>query len=283
MCLGSARRASVGCGAKVPWVVPENERRSVVVGLKARLVFLGVLAVVVLGAAGPASAALPTQGPFWHVEGSKLPIGASEAVTGKLVAGTTATLYATVGNLEIAIACTEAKVVSASISNSSQQGQDEATVEFAKCKVSKRESPSSAYEAFTGCEVKEPIKTTAVSRLWYHTSPGPPTERTNAIQDVFFPKSEDVFAKVTLKEGCGTAAGIHDVEGNVAAEVSPQYSEAKVGKLIFPAIPQTRVWRPTGSTTVTETQDLLVFEHEACLVAEAEAELTSGKKFGALE
>jgi hypothetical protein len=254
-----------------------------VIGLKARLVFLGVLAVVVLGAAGSASASLQTQGPFWHVNGSKLPIGASEAVTGKLVAGNTAKLFATVGNLELAIECTEAKVVSASISNSSQQGQDEATVEFAKCKVSKRESPTSAYVAFTGCEVKEPIKTTAVSRLWYHTKPGPPTERTDTIQDVFFPKSENVFAKITLKEGCATAAGIHEVEGNVAAEVSPQYKETKIGKLIFPVTQQKHVWRPTSATTWTETQNVLIFEHEARLEGEAEVELTSGHEFGVFE
>jgi hypothetical protein len=255
-----------------------------VIGLKARLVFLGVLAVVVLGAAGSASASLQTQGPFWHVNGSKLPIGASEEVTGKLVAGSTAKLFATVGNLEIAIECTEAKVVSASISNSSQQGQDEATVEFAKCKVSKFNTATGKYEPFTECEVKEPIKTMAVSRLWYHTKPGPPTERTDTIQDVFFPKTENVFAKVTLKEKCGTAAGVHEVEGNVAAEVSPQYEETKVGKLIFPVTQQKHVWRPTSATTWTETQNVLIFaKNEARLEGEAEVELTSGHVFGVFE
>jgi hypothetical protein len=253
------------------------------IGLKARLVFLGVLAVVVLGAAGSASASLQTQGPFWHVNGSKLPVGTTEAVTGKLVPTTTATLYSNVGNLELAVECTEAKVVSASISNSSQQGQDEATVEFAKCKVSQFNSTTKKYEVFTGCEVKEPIKTTAVSRLWYHTKPGPPTERTDTIQDVFFPTSENVFAKVDLKEGCGTVAGFHAVEGNVAAEVSPQYTEAAKGRLVFPVTQQKHVWRPTSATTWTETQNVLVFEHEARLEGEAEVELTSKHEFGVFE
>jgi hypothetical protein len=253
----------------------------VVMGLRAKLVCSGVLVAVALSMVGPASAAaLQTQGPFWHVSGSMLPIGTSKEVGGGLVAGTTAKLYATVGNLELAIECTEANVTSANISNNSQQGQDEATVEFAKCKVSKRESPTSAYAAFTGCEVKEPIKTTAVSRLWYHTKPGPPTERTNTIQDVFFPKTEDDFSKITLKEGCGTAAGIHEVEGNVAAEISPQYKEAKEGKLLFPVTQQRHVWRPTGSSTWTETQNVLIFEHEARLEGEAKVELCSGEEFG---
>jgi hypothetical protein len=248
--------------------------------LKTRLVFLGVLAVVVLGAAGPASASLQTQGPFWHVNGSKLPIGTSEAVTGKLVAGTTITLYSTVSDLEIAIECTEAKVVSASISNSSQQGQDEATVEFAKCKLSKFNSTTKKYEEFAGCTVKEPIKTTAVSGLWYHTKPGPSTERTNTIQDVFFPKSEGVFTKIIFSESCHTFVGVHEVEGNVAAEVSPQYTETKVGKLIFPVTQQKHVWRPTSATTWTETQNVLIFGGEARLEGEAEVELTSGHEFG---
>jgi hypothetical protein len=43
------------------------------------------------------------------------------------------------------------------------------------------------------------------------------------------------------------------------------------------------VWRPTTATTWTETQDVLVFEHEMRLEGEAEVELESGREFGAFE
>jgi hypothetical protein len=249
-----------------------------------KAILLSLTATLTVGAAASASAAsLPTQGPFWHVNGSKLPIGASDAVTGKLVTGTTAKLFATVGNLEIALECTEAKVVSASISNSSQQGQSEATVDFEKCKLSQFNSTNKKYEPFTGCEVKEPIKSTAGGSLWYLTRNGPPTERTATIQGLGLPGAGIAFAKVILKEGCGAAAGIHECEGNGAVNGSPQYTETRVGKLISPTTQIKHLWRPTSSSTFTETQVEQIFEHEARTEGEAEVELTSGDKFGAFE
>jgi hypothetical protein len=258
----------------------EAERRSVVITSGARLVLFATLAALAIGAiaSSPASA-LPSEGPFWHVNGTRLAIGKSKAGTGNSPVGTSPTSYSKIANKEIKVAC--AKITSTGdIFNSTQHGEGEGKGEAKNCTVS--EKSGSSFVEIKECHVAEPVVTEVRTSLWYKATNLGKT-RTNILQALSVPKSGNVFATQTIEgEGCGTLEGIYKYEGSTASGGSPEYTEVEVGRVIFTSEQQKHLWLPKNSPE--ETQVLLLFNKtEARVEGEGEASLASKEKFGAFE
>jgi hypothetical protein len=256
-----------------------------VIASRARLMLLGVLAVFIVGAVASSSAsALPTEGPFWHVGGAKLPAGTKKAIAGKLI-GDTPFLYGKLSNKWIRITCSTLNPTG-SIFNGTIHGESEETVEFTGCNTSnifEATAKTGPYKEIAECKVSATIKTEPVTNtLWYHTTNVGKT-RTATEQVLFTPKTGTVFAKITITgNGCGFLEGTFKMEGNVAAEPAPQNTEVTVGTLTFPTEQQKHVWQPKGSPEETQVE-LKFLGTEADFVAEAEIKLVNAEKFGIFE
>jgi hypothetical protein len=257
-----------------------------VVTSKVRLMLLGVMAVFVVSVAVSSSAlALPTAGPFWQVNGTKLAVGISKNITNK---GGETTLYSTINRVRLKITCKEVTSIGA-ISNSASHGESQETIEFKKeCKLfilnSKQE-----YVLQTGCHIVEPLRFIQASDdLWYHTrvnnQRSGATERTSSEQVRFTPKGTQIFItlEITEEPEC-VFPGKFTVEGSVAGEIKPEQTEVVKGEIVFPSEQQKHLWRPTSSQ-IEETQPLLIFaKEEARLEGRATVELESKERFGTIE
>lgn len=187
--------------------------------LRTKLLFLSLLAVFAASAIASSGASAASKGPFWHVAGAKMAIGASEQfkVTGHLV------LDGTLLKEPIEIECQVSGT--GTISNNQAQGKAAATIEFIQCKLLK--------PVISGCVVK--VENANVrAELAYKGKEG---EAGQKMVLLFAPKETNIFTKISL-EKCGvlTSAG-NKVETNenqgwgTAAEGEPEGAEALIGKL----------------------------------------------------
>jgi hypothetical protein len=260
------------------------KRRSVVIASKAKLMLLSMLVVVVVGAvaSSTASAALPTEGPYWQVNNTKLALGATRAVEGNIVPGTVGILFANVAGKKIEIVCKKF-TPTISIFNGTQHGESLGRAVFEECSV--RENGV----AITECEVnpeatpKNSVTTEEVKNsLWYHVTNLNKT-KTSLQQILFVPKTGKTFAKIELAgAGCHALEGIYKAEDNVAGVPSPENTEVETGRLTFPTEQQKHLWQPKNSPEETQV-GLLFNATEATIRGEGELKLKNKEKFGIIE
>jgi len=229
---------------------------------RSKLVLLGLLSAFVLTGmmAAVASAAEPTEQPFWKLNGTRLVSGKSHTVR---LSGTKFVLNGEIGAKKVEFQCKGQTVEGAVVigSNAKEHGKDEGTIRFKECVV---------FESVSGVFVERPGCTVTINKaetqgsLWYHeTSAGVKTEK---IQAAFWPKSGNKFTEIAISEKtseCGALIGTYQVEGSVAAEVHPENAEAKTGSFTFPTEFQSHIWQPNGSGGTEKTQLSLLFNQKA--------------------
>jgi hypothetical protein len=253
----------------------------VIVG-KTNLMLLCILTVLTAGTMTSTASALPTTGPFWQVNNTKLPAGATRAVTGIIVPGTINTLnFKRVGKI-FEIVCKKI-TPTFSIFNSTQHGESIGKAAFEECVF--REDGVAIQE----CEVnptanpQSSITTTEVKgSLWYHVTNLNKT-KTALQQTLLVPKTGKLFADVELAGlGCGLLEGLFKVEGNLAGMPGPENTEVEVGRLTFPTEQQKHLWQPSNSPEETQVE-ILFGNTEATFRSEEELKLATKEKFGVIE
>jgi hypothetical protein len=248
--------------------------------LKARLTLLGVLAILIASATAASTAsALPTEGPFWQVNNTKLPFGATRAVEGKIVPGTVEMIYLNFFGKSIEMVCKKF-TPTISIFNSTQHGESLGKAVYEECIV--RESGISIRECEVNPEAtpKNSITTEEVKNsLWYHVTNLNKTK--TALQQVLFrPKTGTAFDKLVLEgAGCGALEGSYRYTGNMAAAPSPENTEVTTGKWTFPTEQQKHLWQPKNSPEETQVE-LLFNGTEATVRGENELKLKNDENFG---
>jgi hypothetical protein len=247
------------------------------------LASLVVLMVAVVGAVGSSPAfALPTEGPFWQVNNTKLPVGATRAVVGNIVPGTSGIIFARIAGKLIEGTCEKFKPT-VSIFNSTQHGEGlgkmvleaciarENGVSIKECEVNPEASPKNSV---TSTEVR--------GSLWYAVTNLNKT-KTALERGLFVPKTGAIFATVELAGvGCGALEGIYKAEGNAAAVGSPENTEVETGKILLPTEQQKHLWQPKNTPEETQVE-LLANKTEATIRGEGEAKLVTKEKFGVIE
>jgi hypothetical protein len=147
------------------------------------------------------------------------------------------------------------------------------TIEFKECSVFENGI------LVPGCEVKEPIVVNLLDQLVYKKG-----KKAEELLDIFYPAKGTEFARVTLREGCGAEAGIHEVEGSAIAVMNPNApgTESIKHELKFNGEAG-----PTGTyfNHHTKTEEaagkMLWAGKPAYLKGEIKQELASGEKYGA--
>jgi hypothetical protein len=256
-----------------------------VIASKAKLMLLSMLVVIVVGAvaSSTASALLPTEGPFWQVNNTKLALGATRAVTGAIVPGTVGTLFAKVAGKTIEIVCKKF-TPTISIFNSTQHGESLGKAVFEECIVQENGTLIKECEVNPTATPKNSVTTTEIKNsLWYHVTNLNKT-KTSLQQVLFVPKTGKIFATIELAgAGCGALEGVYKAEGNAAGTTSPENTEVETGKLTFPTEQQKHLWQPKNSPEETQV-GLLFNATEATIRGEGELKLkTAGEKFGIIE
>jgi hypothetical protein len=254
-----------------------------VIASKAKLMLLSVLVVFVVGAvASSAASALPTEGPFWQVNNTKLALGQTRAVEGNIVPGTVGVLFAHISGKAIEIVCKKF-TPTISIFNSTQHGESLGKAIFEECIVRENGTPIAGCEVNPSATPANSVKTEEIKNsLWYHVTNLNKT-KTSLQQVLFVPKTGKLFATIELTgTGCQTLEGIYKAEGSVAGVPSPENTEVTKGKLTFPTEQQKHLWQPKNSPE--ETQVLLLFANtEATIRGEGEIKIKGEEKFGIIE
>jgi hypothetical protein len=246
----------------------------------------GVLCVVttlVVAAGGSTTAfALPTTGPFWQVNNTKLPLGATRAVTGVIVPGTVGILFDKIAGKSIEMVCKKF-TPTVSIFNGTQHGEGLGKAVYEECII--RENGTSIFECELNPEAtpKNSVTTAEVKgSLWYSVTNLGKT-RTALERGLFVPKTGTAFLEVeVVGNGCGSLEGIYKQEGTIVSIGSPENTEVETGKATFPTEQQKHVWQPKNSPEETQAE-LLFNATEATLRGEGELKLTTKEKFGVIE
>jgi hypothetical protein len=253
-----------------------------VVMYRVKLLMVSGLMVLMVGATASTVSALPTAGPFWQVNNTKLSVGATKAVEGKIVSGTAAVISGKVAGKMIEIVCKTFQPT-VSIFNSTQHGEGLGKAVFEECVVLESGTAIKECEVNAEAKPKNSITTTEVrSSLWYGVTNVGKT-KTALDRGLFVPKTGKIFFSIELAGvGCGALEGVYKLEGSVAATGSPENTEAETLKVTFPVEQQKHVWQPKNSPE--ETQASLLFNAtEAQFCAEGELKLTTKEKFGVIE
>jgi hypothetical protein len=250
---------------------------------KIKPALLVVLMVAVVGAVGSSPAyALPTEGPFWQVNNTKLPVGATRAVTGNIVPGTVGITFLQVAGKKIEIVCKKF-TPTISIFNGTQHGESLGKTIYEECIVREDGVAIKECEVNPSATPKNSVTTEEIKNsLWYHVTNLNKTK--TALQQVLFlPKTDKVLARIELEgSGCGSLEGAYKFEGNMAGVPSPENTEVTTGKLTFPTEQQKHLWQPKNSPEETQV-GLLFNATEATVRGEGELKLTNGEKFGVIE
>jgi len=158
---------------------PGERKRSSM--FKTRVALLGVLALFI--ASGIAASTASAAGPYWRVNGSRLPQG--KAVQVKLqMKASAAVLRGSVGGIGVVVECHNSYAEGATIEGQGNfQGQDKGRVVFEQYKTT--------VKGLT-CVVTEPIKTNQLkSYLAYN-----PNSKQQKFIDVFEPQQGKVFVEL---------------------------------------------------------------------------------------
>ena len=250
---------------------------------KVKLVSLIVLLVAPVGAVGSSPAlALPTEGPFWQVNNTKLRVGATRAVTGNIVPGTVGILFDNVGGKSVEMVCKKF-TPTVSIFNSTQHGEGLGKTVYEECIIREKGMAIEMCELNPEATPKNSVTTAEVKgSLWYGVTNLGKT-RTALERGLFVPKTGTVFLAVeAVGSGCGAIEGAYKQEGSVVAIGSPENTEVTVGKATFPTEQQKHLWQPKNSPEETQAE-LLFNKTEAMLRGEGELQLKTGEKFGVIE
>jgi hypothetical protein len=231
-----------------------------------RIATVALVAVLAVSAVA-ASSAFATE-PYWKVNGTYLESGsvnvsATNSGNFKLKAGSL-----------ITIECTSA--TSKGVITGGLPGTDNSKITFSGCTVT--QDP-------TTCEVKSPKKengeTAAKGEIYTEAKTELVLNSTQTkVLDLFTPESGTTFVELVVSgTKCPSLTkGTNKVEGSVAAEVSPEGSEAATGKLIFPTTAIKTVFLGSTETPV----GLTVFGIIECIQSGTEnVTLTGGGEFGA--
>ncbi len=184
---------------------------------KMRVALFGAL--VLLVTSGLAASTASAAGPFWHVNGSKLPQGKVSQIKLQLKGGAVLTTPSVSAEVE----CKGSVSEGATISNSPVQGQGKGRVTYTSCKVLKPEKE---------CKVAEPITTNQL-KTYLATSKEAKQKKYVA---VFEPTVGDLFVKLDfIGSGCGILIeGEREVTGEVAGELIPPEQEGQEGMVVYP-------------------------------------------------
>jgi hypothetical protein len=221
-------------------------------------------------------------GPFWQVNNTKLPVGATRAVEGNIVPGTVGILFAKVAGKTIEVVCKKF-TPTISIFNATQNGESLGKAVFEECVIREDGVTIKECEVNPEAKPKNSITTEEVrNSLWYHVTNLNKTK--TALQQILFaPRTSKVFVTIEIANlGCGALEGLYKVEGNVAGASSPENTEVTVGKLTFGTEQQKHLWLPGASPEETQVQ-LLFNKTEATIRGEDEIKLKTGEKFGVIE
>lgn len=198
----------------------------------------------------------------WQIEGPVLEKGAKQI---KLQLKGKAKLA--VPKAELEIFCKSSVSEGSSIEGQGElQGQDKGRITYKGCETNKKE-----------CTVAEPI-TTNQTKSYLAVSESNAAKEARPV-DVFEPEKGKVFVELKLTgAGCGVLAGKAPVDGNVAAELSPEGREVKEGLMNFPTETIKTIELPEGEATL----GLKVGETglESTFSAAYGAQLEKGEKFG---
>jgi hypothetical protein len=251
--------------------------------LKLKPALLAVLLASFMGVAGaPPAHALPTEGPFWQVNNTKLPFGATRAVEGEIVPGTVGTLFSHVGGKTIEQVCKKFTSTT-SIFNGTQHGEGLGKAVYEECIVRENGVAIKECEVNPEAKPKNSVTTTEVKgSLWYSVTNLGKT-RTALERGLFVPKTgSEFFTQELVGPGCGALEGTYKQGGSVASIGSPENTEVVTARATFPTEQQKHLWQPKNSPEETQAE-LLFNATEATLRGEGELKLKAGEKFGVIE
>lgn len=245
---------------------------------RSTVALVGALVVSLTLVLVPAALAQPITGPVWHVNGSTLGSGKSEAVTGALLSMTEAKIYGQVGSVFFRINCKEQNFNGSAMITGPRSGSG--TLEFAGCALYVKSG--SEYSLHPECEIK-PAKGKVKAELWYEGTFAGASEN---IMLIFSPASGEpkmmAFEVVaTSKEKSCLYAGTYWNEGDIGAKVSPREEEVLSGSLISFTAASYSGYRPIVPGAWEEITITPKFAGSPSkLEAAGTAKLTSGNHFG---
>jgi hypothetical protein len=243
------------------------------------LCLTGLFAVGLVGA--PLASAEEPEAPFWKVAKARLGPEQTREVKLKLKPETTSTLYTTIAGVKVKEVCSVAfsEEMLWKGSESHEDGKIVTRIRFENC-VLYAENSKKEWEPQTGC-ADEPMTIFVEGKLWFE---GSKEEKKETIVALLKPKlAEKIIGtqKINKLEGKPCIfAGTYNIEGSVAALVTPENVEAKTGTVIFPKTSIGEVWQPQDGG-VAAKPEAFIKESKVTFEAEFITELTSGKEFGA--
>jgi hypothetical protein len=218
-----------------------------------------LMAVCAISAVASASASAACNY-CWHVNGSELASGKSEALKGEATGAYTLTGKA-LGFIEIAVTCKKAATTGKLIGG--EPGTDEATIKYTECSSS-------------SCTPAEPIETKAKSEIVLFTS-----SSKKYWGDLYSAKESS--GVITVIECSGLKA---EVTGNVVGEaLNSSKEKVEVGKETqgtkgYTTFTGGKSSKYTNSKGEEKTAELKWEGTAATLAGTSEVTLTSGKEFG---
>jgi hypothetical protein len=231
---------------------------------KVRMVLLALVAVFVASAAASAVASAQT-GPVWYVEGSQLKAGSTVAITDENAAGENAVLEGSLIGTPIRIECKT--VTSEGELIGGNPGKNKETISFTSCKDVKN----------TKCSVTVPPAkvrseldhSVSGSKMLVDFAP-------NTKGGVFMTIKYDSDELCVLKNKSLEVRNVGTDTYGVAAEISPEGTEATEETLIFPTTPIKEVEQSGAIWKIG-----LEFSKNSISLSLLEARVKAGgKKFG---
>jgi hypothetical protein len=247
---------------------------------KLKLALLGLILLLVSAGATSASA-LAVEAPYWKIEEQRLEEGQTEHIVVKNAPGKEFVLHTEIKGKKAEIRCKSVGSSNAIIIGSKKTFDGKAEIRLSPKECRLYINFGEGFVEQKGCKVANIESTVLSGRLWYE---GEKETEGEKIVVVFEPKEltekNPLIANVKIEklEVC-EFANTYALEGDVAARVSPENTEAKAGKLVFPVTPIVNVWQPQ---TAEKLKLALKFGGSTATVQdESELELESKEAFGA--
>jgi hypothetical protein len=247
---------------------------------KLKLALLGLILALVSAGATSASA-LAAEAPYWKVEGHRLKAGEAKHIIINNAPGKEFILHTAIKGKKAEIRCKSVGSSAATINGSEPTFDGKAEIRLFPRECGLYINFGEGFVEEKDCEVADIESTVLSGQLWYEEEKETEEEK---IVVVFEPRElteeKALIANVKIEElEVCEFANTYALEGAVAARVSPENAEAKVGELVFPVQPIINVWQPQ---TAEKLKLALKFGGStATLQDESKLELESEEAFGA--
>jgi hypothetical protein len=252
--------------------VRRDKKETIIVTPRARSLFFLFAALIASCAVAAPATANSIEAPFWDIGGHRLEANETKSATIKTLAGTEMILHGSIHSEAIEIRCKK-EVFEKSLfigSEGKHDGKTSGALELAECSLYAKEGKQQSE-----CTV-ETIKSHALAgRLWLE---GTEASGGNRIVIEFSPTEGSLIAEVVISGKSCTYEGTYKLEGDFAANISPEKEGVQESKFIFPVKPIEHIWQ-SAEQKAEKTVSLIFNGVAASFQGEQGVELSSKEEF----